>query len=160
MKLNEVAKKPGTFAGMKLSKESEDKILQFCEDNEVPNPVPREELHSTLLFSRKHLPNYQPKGDLPSSYISLENGYDIWDTSSGSDTDDRKCLVLKIKCDDLSNRHKELMDEHEGTWDYPTYDPHITMSYDIGAADLSNLDTSTLGELEFVNEYGEDLNDI
>lgn len=154
MKLYEIASQKGTYAGLRLDDESCNKLIDWCTQNNIPNPVPKDKLHTTLLYSRKHLPDYVPQGNLPSAYIGLENGYDIWKSSSENPTN---CLVLKINCDDIVTRHKELMDTHQATWDYPSYDPHITMSYDIGGVDASKLDTSSIGELTFTDEYAEEL---
>lgn len=44
---------------------------------------------------------------------------------------DRKCLALQLKCETLEARFKEFEDmglEHK----YPTFIPHLTLSYDIG----------------------------
>ena len=64
--------------------------------------------------------------------------FDVWETSptQGAKT---RCLILKIDCPELVARHKELMDEHEATYDYPVYQPHITLSYDIGDLDINDL---------------------
>lgn len=67
-------------------------------------------------------------------------------------------LVLLIECEELHNRHEFLMKEHDASYDYPTYKPHITLSYDAGEVDLDKLtDLTSLKDLEITTEYGEDL---
>jgi hypothetical protein len=66
-------------------------------------------------------------------------------------------LVLKLDSPEMVERHNFLMGKHEGTYDYPSYNPHVTMSYDIDGVDTSALDASGIGELSFDEEYGEDL---
>jgi hypothetical protein len=66
---------------------------------------------------------------------------------------------MKFKCEELNARHKELMDEHDATYDFPEYKTHVTLSYDIGDMDETKLPDviKTIGEMKIVKEYGEDL---
>jgi hypothetical protein len=67
--------------------------------------------------------------------------------------------VLKYDCKDLNKRHKELMDEHKATYDFPKYEPHVTLSYDIGDLDIKQLPDikELLPVINVIHEYGEDL---
>ena len=156
MKLDELydvsQQKGGTYAGFKLDDASKQKILDFQEQYDIPNPVPADDLHATLLFSRNHLPEYAPSGNLSPGYVGIPNGFDVWNDA----------LVMKIDSEQMSNRHNELMATHNNaTWDHPSYNPHVTMSYDIGGVDASALDPQGLnwdsGDLTFNDEYGEEL---
>ena len=66
------------------------------------------------------------------------------------------CLIMEFECVKLTARHKELMEEHDATYDFDEYKTHITFSYDIGEMDHKDLPAFT-GPVDIVEEYGEDL---
>lgn len=117
----------GTYAGVRFDNKTLDKIEYWLKENCIENAVPRDKLHSTLLYSRKYLPDYTPQGDLRNPMIGVPYAFDIWTSSSG-----KNCLVLKFICNALQLRHEYLMKIHNATFDYSEYTPHITLSYDIG----------------------------
>lgn len=147
----------GSYAGVRFDAGTIRDLILLQKTLGIPNPLAEEKFHSTLLFSRKPLPNYVAFGEYPVSPASDSNTFElrIFKTQSG-----KNALVLAYECSFLQARHKELMDEHGATWDHPSYIPHITLSYDIGDYPV------TLGPIQFlserriviVNEYQEDLN--
>lgn len=155
MKLTELAKSKGTYAAVKLSKTSQDALHQYAVDNKIPNPIPKEKMHITLLYSRRSCPNYVPRGQIDPPMIATVKDRDVF--LSRPDADDAtRCLVLKLDCLELFNRHLELMNEHNATYDFPLYTPHVSLSYDIGDLDYLTLPMFE-GELEIVEEYAKDL---
>lgn len=90
----------------------------------VPNPIKREEIHVTLLYSRKYLPDYEPATS--TDMWAYPKGYHIFEGRNG-----KKILVLLLDSEDAVNRHQVLMKQHESTYDFPEYKPYITLSYDI-----------------------------
>lgn len=156
MKIKELTQEdtgPGTFAGVRFSKETQKHIKEFCEQNNIQNALPTEKLHVTLLYSRKPCPNYEPNQN---SYpmTATPKGFEIW--KSEHIEGKPNCLVLKLDCPDLVDRHNELMQEHDATFDYPEYKTHVTFSYDVGdlkAEDIPSFDA----DLDIVSEYKEDL---
>lgn len=153
--LFEAASHKGTYAAVKFSDATKDAIKAYIKDNEIPNGVPRSKLHTTLLYSRKHLPNYKALGKLEDPLIGVPGTFEVWESSSEPKT---RCLVLKFKCSELDARHEQLMTEHKATYDFPEYKTHITFSYDIG--DMDHTDLPPLGDefaIEIVHEYQEDL---
>ena len=151
---------PGTFAGVRFSKPSQDNIKKFCEQNDIPNGLPREKMHVTLLYSKKPCPNYEPDQS-PYPMSALIDDFEVW--TSEHIEGKPKCLVAKLKCKELEDRHHALMDEHEATFDYPEYKPHMTFSYDIEDLDVSpeNLKKMLIefpsGKVDLEREYREDL---
>jgi hypothetical protein len=146
----------GTYAGVHFD-EMTIRDLMFMQDLlSIPNRLPPEKFHSTLLYSRKPLPNYVAFGPYPVSPTSDTNEFElkVFETQGG-----KRALVLAYKCTFLEERHKSLMEEHDGTWDHPSFIPHITLSYDIGDTDIK------LGPIQFISErkivildeYGSDL---
>lgn len=153
MKLNEIKKDEqpdGTYAAAKMDKKSCDKIKQFCIENNIPNRVSSEKLHTTIIYSRVKAPELKANQDIypiKASCASLE----IFKTF-----DEKNALVMKLDCPQLVQHHNNIMEEHGTTYDFPEYVPHITISYDCGDFNPS----SFVGELPmvtFIMEYVEDL---
>lgn len=158
MKLFELKEQKGTYAGVKFDDKTNDTVLKYIKNNKIPNGLPADKMHSTILYSRKFLPSYKPAGEYDEIMKGTPTSFDVW-PSSNEDGSSANCLVLKYDCSELAKRHKELMDEHNATYDFPKYEPHITLSYDIGNLDIKKL-PDIKGVLPFINivkEYGEDL---
>lgn len=147
----------GTYAGLLLSEESAKALRYFVQDHDVPEPVSSDIYHVTLLHSKKYLPEYEAPGILERPYIGHTLESAIWETSGG-----QRALVVKFECSDLLKRHEELMDTHEAQFDYDEYQPHVTLSYDIGdwEPNLSKLDYALNKYVEnivLIEEYEEAL---
>lgn len=157
--LKEALKKKGTYAGVRFCDNTKDAIQTYMDENNIPNMLDKEKLHSTLLYSRKHCPNYTPAGD--TSMTGYPDEFVVWNTQApaGKEGETSRCLVLKYHCPELEKRHADLRAEHGATHDYPDYTPHITLSYDIGDTDVEQLPdiSKFLSQINIVHEYGEDL---
>ena len=150
--------KRGTYSGVKPTQETIDQVGKYLKDNKVPTPVKPEKLHITILYSRKYLPNYKPAGKISTPYKCKATDFTVWKTSPEDPNEPKtNCLIVKLDCPELIKRHKDLMKEHGATFDYDKYEPHITLSYDIGDLDVSKLPKPNF-DLEFDTEYKEDLN--
>lgn len=145
---------PGTYAGVRFSDDTVNAVKEYQINNQIPNRIPRKDLHATLLYSQKHLPDYQPMGDYQEPMVGDVEQIEVWPTR-----DQKNCLVLRFTCDQLCERHQQLMDQHQATYDFPSYIPHMTLSYDVGNIDASQLPPYE-GPIEIVREYSEDLNDV
>lgn len=146
------APEDGTFAGVRFSEESVEQIMEFIEENDIPNSTPIDELHITLLFSKVPVPEYKPYGEYKKPLTAVPNGAKLWGQ------DEEKALVITLDCPALERRHKSLMAKHENaTYDFDEYIPHVTLSYDAGEFDIDSLDYEDLGELEIVEEYRSDI---
>ena len=161
MKLDEIGineDSKGTYAGVRFSEDTVSRIKSFIGDNEIPQPVPDDKLHSTLLYSRKHCPNYEACGDYKFSLNGTPTEFDLWESQPDEEGNKSNCLVLQYDCDPLVERHKSLMSEHGAMFDFEEYKPHVTLSYDVGDLELSNLNPSDIDPINIVSEYNEDLN--
>ena len=154
----ELNQNKGTYSGVKFDDNTVNAVLKYIKDNKIPEGLPGNKLHSTVLYSRKYLPDYSPAGDYDEALEGTPTTFDVW-PSENDDGTTSKCLVLKYDCKGLNKRHKELMDEHKATYDFPKYEPHITFSYNIGDLDIKKLPDikSVLPNIKVVHEYGEDL---
>jgi len=157
MKSEEFTNNKGTYAAVRFSDNTKEDLEAFIDDNGIKNGLSTDDLHCTLLYSRKHLPNYKPLGKV--SYTATPDKFEVWESPANAFKDDiTYCLVLKLDCKELVDRFNTLMDEHEATFDYETYTPHCTLSYDVGEDfDLSTLNVSDLENVEVVEEYMEEL---
>lgn len=149
----------GTYAAVTFSDDTIKSLLALQEQLEVPSPLSEDKFHTTLLYSRKELPNYIAAGKLQPVITSddIDFTLDIWPNADKT----KRCLVLKYECQWLLDRHNELMEEHGATFDYPEYNPHITLSYDVGP-DWEMKDATVHFKnqkpITIVSEYSEPLN--
>ena len=143
----------GTYAGLRFSDTDNDNIEKIARDLGLPNPIQRDDIHMTLLYSRKYLPNYKPAGEIDEWAYPKE--FHVFDTF-----DKKRALVLMVDCPYAIKRHNYLMKEHKATYDYPEYLTHITLSYDIGDMNLDKIKEKfdTLPKEFHINsEYYEEL---
>ena len=148
--ITESKKKPGTFAGVRFSPKTKKALSKYITDNNIPNPVIASEFHATLLYSKKHCPDYEAAGKIDPMYKGKPGKFAIWGD------DDESVLVLKFDCPELAARHKELMKEHDATFDYPSFKPHLTLSYNAEGIKIKDLPAFT-ATIEIVSEYSSDI---
>ena len=152
----EAEKKKGSYAGVQFDADTTKRIKTFVIENKIPQRVPSNKLHSTVLYSKKYLPNYKAQGKLKTPIVGKPKKFSVWETQPDEGGETANSLVLQYDAPELVARHKELMKEHDATYDFQ-YKPHITLSYNIGDLDISKLDPKDIGNINIVSEYGEDL---
>ncbi len=156
MKLNDLLEEKqekGTYAGLRFSDVDNDVIVELTKKLQLPNPIQKDDIHMTLLYSRKHLSDYTPAGEIDEK--AYPEKLHIFETF-----DKKRALVLMLNCPYAIKRHEFLMKEHSATYNYPKYLPHITLSYDIGDMDLEKIkEQFNIIPIEFHinNEYSEEL---
>jgi len=156
MRLDEVLIKPGTFAGIRLHNKTEDAIIKYIKDHDIPNATKHEDIHVTLLYSKKHLPKYKAQGTIKE--LAFPNKFTIFKSSPSDGSKPKNCLVLLLDSKFLHDRYAKLTKQHKPTSDFDTYSPHITFSYDAGDLDLSQLPKFNT-DIELIKEYKEMLHD-
>lgn len=124
------AHKTGLYVAAKYSNRTLDQIEKLQRVLRVPNPVPREKIHSTICYSRVNIPYVTSAGSFE---VSDGGKLEIWDTQDG------KTLVLVLDSEYLTTRHNYAR-VLGATHDFDEYIPHITLSYNVG-------------ELKFSGEY-------
>lgn len=149
-------KNKGTYAGVHFSDETKDAVKEYIKENDIPNATPTDKLHCTLLYSRKYCPDYVAQGQLEPMMRGKPGAFQVWEGQPDDNGNKPNCLIMEFDCVKLSTRHKELMDEHDATYDFDEYKTHITFSYDIGEMDIKDLPEYS-GPVDIVEEYGEDL---
>ena len=118
----------GTYVCAKFSDETLEALESFQELHEIPNRVPKVDMHCTIAFSRKFI-NYKPEYDI--GYVATHAETKIFTTQKG-----KRALVLALEnADKLKFRH-DYANAIGATYDFPDYIPHVTVSYDIGVLDF------------------------
>lgn len=148
------SRKQPRYVAATPSPETKDAISKFISDNGIPNPIPHEELHTTILYSRK--PTDEPNLKSVCRYQGEVTGFEVWDTKTAN-SKSGKALVMKVRCSDLDGRHAKLMKELDASYDFPEYKTHITLSYDCGALNPNKLPVPSF-KIVYIEEYGKVLN--
>jgi hypothetical protein len=148
-----VGKKP-RFVAASVDDNTRAAIAKYISDNGIPNPIPTEEIHTTILYSRQ--PTDDPVLKSKCHYIGRPAGFEVWDTKT-EDSKSGKALVMRVKCSDLEGRHKKLMKDLGASYDFPEYKTHVTLSYDCGDVDPNKLPLPTF-DIIYNEEYGKVLN--
>lgn len=145
----------GTYVAVRVLPSTATNLAEYCRVNginiEDKGPWERR-LHSTILYSRKHCPNLVAESG--ALYAADFDGFDYFTGDEGK----RDVLVVKLHSPMLEARHNELMHKHNATYDYPTYNPHITLAYG-STVDLTKLPPITFN-IFLGMEYVEDLEDV
>lgn len=141
-------KNSGSFFGAHFDKESKDKLMEYIEENKIPNPIDRDQLHVTIIASPDKVLPIKARGklDLDAEPLKLH----IFPTR---DDPPKNCLVILLDCSDLKERHYEIKDKFDLSVPYE-YKAHVTLSYDVGDFEWKDLpDPSDLGDLHIIEEY-------
>jgi hypothetical protein len=131
LKLSELA--AGVYVGLRVIDAGNDRLREYAAANNLPNPVTAKErrLHVTVIYSRVGAP-IQAQPELV--HLARPVGFDIFSSSEGANA-----LVLRLSAPTVEARHRQLMSTYPLTYDYPTFKPHITLSYDVGKLDPGTL---------------------
>ncbi len=135
----------GTYVNIEFSDDTKDRLVKFMKLNRIPNPVERDDLHSTLLVSMKSLPH---SGQRDIHWEATPIAVKKTKTQTGDDA-----IVIHYFCPEQRQRHHELIDKHQTEHSFPDYYIHVTLSYASKGFDLSNVrDFESLGKLIITKE--------
>lgn len=143
--------KNGTYVGLNPTEKTRDSIEALQKRIGVKNPVGRDELHCTLIYSEKGNPDFRP----------YDRGMEAEAVELKLFGENKNILVLTIHSDDLIMRHEQL--RHLGLrHSFDPYAPHITLSYDyqgesLDAEILYDENGKSVVHIEFEDEYAEPL---
>ena len=118
----------GLYVGAKFSESTLDALEKLQRDLKIPNPVPREKLHTTIVYSRVYVPYKVASGSFE---VANKGSLTIFETQEGN-----RALVFELESDYLTTRHNYAK-ALGATYDFPDYRPHITLSYDVGPLKFS-----------------------
>lgn len=135
----------GTYIGGAFSASTIAALIKFSETNNIPNIVD-EVHHVTILYNTQHVDIIPRNTNYPAKPINFH-------------VFNNKFLVIMLDSSELTARHNSIMHEYKCSHDYPNYNPHITLSCDIGDFDVSTLNIKDLDNINFniTHEYYESL---
>jgi hypothetical protein len=112
----------GLYVAAKFSELTLDALEELQRSLRVPNPVPREKLHSTICYSRVNIPYTVSSGSFE---VATSGRLEVWNHG------ETPVLVLVLDSEYLRCRHQYAR-TLGATHDFPDYTPHITLSYNVG----------------------------
>lgn len=119
----------GLYVAAKFSELTLDAIEALQRELKVPNPVPREKIHSTICYSRVKIPYKISSGSFE---VAMSGELEVWDHG------ETPVLVFKLNSEYLKCRHQYAR-ALGATHDFPDYTPHITLSYNVGMLKYSGI---------------------
>lgn len=162
---DEMQSKLGTFVGLIPSLKAKQKLVFFCEDNNIPNPVTADDMHCTLIKSARFLDGFDAEGNLPIPITAYNLQCAIFEKKEKGQPK-RRILVVKMESPMMEARRQKILDAFEDSYleekKGEEFVPHITLSYDM---DNDELDIHLLSyniakyleTIEFDTEYEEPL---
>lgn len=147
----------GLYAAVNFHSETVDNLLAYCERNNIKNSLLPEEFHSTLVYSRKPVPDFSPETVVGAMGKPLK--IEVWPSPPNEFKEKQtNCAVLVYESDYMQRRFDHAM-SLGATFDYEKYTPHVTLSYDVGDDfDIDSLeDVQTIGDIYITSEYTEEL---
>jgi|GEM_PF-311641 len=124
-------------------------FLAWASEAGFKKTLPASEVHVTIAFSKAPV-DWDEVPDAPAK-LSVRAGGD----RSVKPLGDKGAVVLSFQSDDLQRRWRELCDIG-ASWDYPTFQPHVTITYDGGDVDVGSIEPYR-GPLEFGPEEGSEI---
>ena len=120
----------GTFVGARLTRDSERAIMRWMRDNGLRKKEPRARFHITVVGDKERSFDWNPATFDPPLEVD-PSSYKINKFDEGS-------IVLTFSVPELEKRHEQAVEKYGINWKFPTYQPHLTLSYD--PTDLNNID--------------------
>lgn len=111
------------YSHYKLDQKSQEKMSAWMVRNHIPNPVPAHELHCTIIFSK-----IDPK-DYTASSSPIDIDLSLGEFDNLGPVDNPKATVIKLPETAALTQRYNLVRSKGAISDYPTYIPHITLSY-------------------------------
>jgi 2'-5' RNA ligase len=143
----------GVYVAVNYNQSARDDLLELIKKYQIPSTLKAEDFHTTLIYSKKYADIEDLDDNMEDSEIVAKpTELHVFETF-----DKKRALVIKLDCSYLEQRHKNLMEKYNLTYDYDVYIPHITLSYDIGDMEIPK-DVKFPRFFRIQGEYKEDLN--
>lgn len=125
--------KYGSYLSVKPDKESAQVLDDWNKTNKIPNALKQDDFHCTVIYSRKGIPSAKHY-DMNLPINAKVGGLKVFNTPDG-----KNCLVAKLNSKDLTAHHETIMNKYGAVYDFEKYNPHVTLSYDIGSFEIKDL---------------------
>lgn len=119
--------------------------------------TPADDLHVTIAFSRVAV-DWMKAGQ---AWNNEKNGYLLVEPGGARLVEklgDKGAVVLLFNSSELAWRHEAIRRDAGASWDYPEYQPHVTITYAGGDIDLSKVEPYR-GKLLFGPEIFQELDE-
>ena len=147
----------GSYVAVRVLQPSRDTFIKHFEGLDIKSSEFERRLHTTVIFSRKY--NKDIEVNPTRTFTADCIGYDIFSDIFSDVKGNPGVLVMKLNCPALYARHIRLMAKYNLTYDFPVYQPHITIAFNVDRSILDTLkpfnDPIILGD-----EYVEDLDTV
>ncbi len=114
-------------------------LIEWAHAAGIKKTLPADEMHVTLAFSKEPVMWPEPQTD--------DTIPDAEGLRTVEPLGDKGAVVLRFEAPQFQKRWSDLRDAG-AVWDYPTFKPHVTITYDAGDVDLESIQPF-MGELEF-----------
>lgn len=127
----------GTFVGVRFTEDACDKLVDMMNDMGLNNPTPRDDLHTTVMYSPKPIPEFVEDHPEPLEFdppkAATGEKFHIFPSQEGENV-----LVMFLTSDYLHDRHNEILEEYGAEYTHDKYHPHVTLMYTDDDIDLSD----------------------
>jgi hypothetical protein len=144
----------GSYFGVKFSDLTVCRIMKYMEHYEIPNAVCEDSIHATIMYCDHTLPkdDYIAEGKIKPFIHAEFKCLAVWQTQAVPRRASTRCLVLKFNCPALMWRNLYLMSRYYPNINFKQYQPHITLSYDVGDFKFNHM-IAFDHPIEIVEEY-------
>ena len=119
----------GVYVMCKYKHETQQAMLKWAKDNDIPYPLEGSKLHSTIVQSNASIPNYE---DLNREDVNWEftiKKMEMFETRFSSLSGKPEAgLVFMLDAPELKELHLDLR-KRGANHSRPDYNPHVTVSY-------------------------------
>ena len=113
-------------------------IIAWAKSQGFTKTLPADDLHVTITYSRTPV-DWMKMGEAWAAKLEIEPGGPRLMEAFGEAGDAK---VLLFSSNELRWRHERMVEEG-ASWDHDEYQPHITISYDPDAPDISTVEPYT-----------------
>jgi hypothetical protein len=132
----------GMYSSCPVNTHSADLLTAWMQSFKIPNPVPADQLHCTILYSKEQVGGYKPINDMTIltprsiSYCGVPQcNYFLRRLGKN-----KECLALCFNNDKLADQFWQALNIG-ASWDFDDHNLHITLSYDCPMSfDIATLD--------------------
>jgi hypothetical protein len=126
-------------------------LVAWAKANGIAKTLPPGDMHVTLAHSKEPV-DWSDVGEAPDAVAVPVQG-----ERAVENLGDKGAVVLRFGSDDFQDRWRSLC-AIGAKWDFPSYKPHVTITYDAGGADISAIPPYD-GPLEFGPEILEEVDE-
>lgn len=146
MILKDLQPSRGTYIAVNPVNSTRALLADWLLDNPIPNPISPKEMHVSLLYSRTPIRPTLSTNEFHADAVKFK----VFKDSNGLNA-----LAVVLDAPEITQRHEHFI-RLGATHDFPTYVPHLTVSYDIGDFNISDLELPYF-HLLFCGEFAREL---